>query len=782
MRFTRRIVALGLLIGLAGGSLAARAQALQQTTAIDPHWHPSEGVVLIVPQRRLPSPVANAAFLDAAIATIDIKDQVATTALQLSLTNPTTSPQQAEILMPIPDGVVVRSLQYDGTGPEPVAQVLAKDEARRIYDDIVRRLRDPALVEFAGTNVIRTSAFPIPPHSTQKLSLTFEQVLPADGSRIDYWLPRSDSLAASGVKWSIHGTISSQSPIASVYSPSHEIETKRGRNDVVSWHVSSASAADVERGSFRLSYMTTPKGDGLSWSMLAYPDSRVSKDGNGGYFMLMAALPPVNDNGPNVKREVILVVDRSGSMRGEKMEQVKAAALQVVEGLDVGEAFNVIDYSDSINSFASEAVVKSKETMDAVRDYIKSIQAGGGTNIQDSLTEALRHKPTKDMLPIVLFLTDGLPTVGERSEVKIREAIKQANKYQRRIFSFGVGYDVNSPLLSNIAKNSRALPTFVMPKEDVEIKVSQVFKRLSGPVLALPKLTVMDSKGTLGGSAVRELIPGVLGDVFDGDQILVLGQYTKEGLIHMGIEGDSKGEHKTFTFTMDTRESSARNGHVPRLWARAKVGSLIEEVRQAGAEGDVPQARLKELTDEIVDLSTTWGILTEYTSFLAAPEADNLSTRVPPTASGQPASPAPMRRALQADTLKKLEERAVRERDDKGGVNQERNVQQMGVAGRQVVTGAELKYLAADMSQVEITTVQNIADLTLLNRKNRWIDTRILDKEDDKPDIEIDFASDAYFKLVGELAAQGRQGVLANQGDLYILHNNQRVLVHGATK
>lgn len=490
MPLTRRIVALGLLIALAGGSLASRADAFQQATTIEPHWHPREDVILIVPQRRLPSPVANAAYLEAADATIDIKDQVATTALQLSLTNPTDSPQQAEILLPIPDGVVVRSLQYDGVGPEPIAKVLPSAEARQIYDDIVRRLRDPALVEFAGTNVIRTSAFPIPPRTTQKLSLTFEQVLAADGSRVDYWLPRSDSMAASGVKWSIHGTISSQSPIASVYSPSHEIETKRGRNNVVSWHVSSAAAADVERGSFRLSYMTTPKGDGLSWSMLAYPDSRVSKDGNGGYFMLMAALPPIKDDGPKIKREVVLVLDRSGSMRGEKMEQVKAAALQVVEGLDEGEAFNIIDYSDSINSFASEAVVKSKETMDAVRDYIKSIQAGGGTNIQDSLTEALRQKPTKDMLPIVLFLTDGLPTVGERSEVKIREAIKQANKYQRRIFSFGVGYDVNSPLLSNIAKNSRALPTFVMPKEDVEVKVSQVFKRLSGPVLALPKLTV----------------------------------------------------------------------------------------------------------------------------------------------------------------------------------------------------------------------------------------------------------------------------------------------------
>lgn len=775
MRNARRIVALGLLIAAMAGSVASRVEA-QQAVSTQPRWVPRDDVVLIVPQRRVPNRVENAAYLTAADARIDIKNQVATTTLTLSLTNPTNTVQQAEILMPIPEGVVVRSLQYDGVGPEPMAAVLPKDEARRIYDEIVRRMRDPALVEFAGTNVIRTSAFPIPPNTTQKLSLTFEQVLVADGTRVDYWLPRSDSLAASGVKWSIEGTISGDRSIASIYSPSHEIQTRRTRQDGFSFRVIGASEADVERGSFRLSYLMTPPKDGLSWTMLAYPDSRVGKDGTGGYFMLMAALPPAKKDEAPVKREVTLVIDRSGSMRGEKMEQAKVAALQVLEGLEKGEAFNIIDYSDSINLFSPQAVIKDDKSMDEARAYVKVIEAGGGTNIHDSLAEALKQKPTKGMMPLVLFLTDGLPTVGERSEVKIREAAKKANAHNRRIFTFGVGFDVNSPLLSSLAKGSRAMPTFVLPKEDVEVKVSQVFKRLSGPLLGLPKLTVLDQAGTLGGSAIREVLPRELSDLFDGDQILVLGQYTKEGLINVGLEGEFKGAHTTYTFTMDTRKATSRNGHVGRLWARAKIGSLIEEVRQAAADGGVAEGRMKELTEEIVRLSTTWGILTEYTSFLAAPE----------TATSDFArhrhwqAPASMREGLRADLEDKLVKRASKARDGSAGVNQERNIQQMDAYAPML--NNKNAYYDADNREVEFTNIQQVADLTLLNRKNKWVDARILDQEDEKADIEVDFASEAYFTLVSELTAEGRQGILANRGDLYILHKNQRVLVRGGTQ
>lgn len=247
-----------------------------------------------------------------------------------------------------------------------------------------------------------------------------------------------------------------------------------------------AAESSTEPGPFMLSYLARPKGENasdVSATLLAYPDAAKG----GGYFLLLATAPPPAKGAlgqKTIDREVTIVIDRSGSMSGEKIEQARAAALQILNGLRYGETFNIIDYSDSISSFAPSPVIRTRENLDAATRYLRRLTSGGGTNLHDALMEALRQKPTEGTLPLVLFMTDGLPTVGVRNEVSIRTAAGEANKHKRRIFSFGVGFDVNAPLLTHIARKSRAVSTFILPKENVEVKVSQVFKRLSGPVLA----------------------------------------------------------------------------------------------------------------------------------------------------------------------------------------------------------------------------------------------------------------------------------------------------------
>ncbi len=221
-------------------------------------------------------------------------------------------------------------------------------------------------------------------------------------------------------------------------------------------------------GSFRLSFVTAKAAnadEGIAATFLAYPDPSVG----GGYFLLLGGLPSGVAKAHAVKREITLVIDRSGSMRGGKMEQAKAAAQQIVDGLNAGEAFNIIDFSDSINSFAPAPVVKDVESATKARNYIAGIQANGGTALHDALLESLRPKPVEGVLPMVIFLTDGLPTVGEKSELKIRENAKNSNAFNRRVFAFGVGFDVNSPLLAAVAKGSRGAATFVTPEENVEL-------------------------------------------------------------------------------------------------------------------------------------------------------------------------------------------------------------------------------------------------------------------------------------------------------------------------
>jgi len=720
-----------------------------------PHRPPPQ---IIIPPFRPRTPHAVAVELTAVGGDIQINDQVATTVIELTLTNRSGQPQEAQIILPVPDGVAVRSLQYDGIGPEPTAEVLPREEARRIYESIVTSMRDPALVEFVGFNLIKTSAFPVPPGASQKLRLTYEQVLPIDSGRIDYFLPRSESLASSGTVWNVQVVLRSKAPISTVFSSSHEVTTQRHSPNHITVHLAGQSGAG--RGSVRLSYLVeSPRDNGFMASLSAYPDGSLSPEG-GGYFLLLGGLPATlpKDIKP-VKREVVLVIDRSGSMRGTKMAQALAAATQVIDGLELGEAFNIIDYSDSINSFAERPVIKTSETTSQARVYIAGIQANGGTNIHDAMLEAVRQQPTEGMLPLVIFLTDGLPTVGERNEVKIREAIRTANRHERRVFTFGVGVDVNTPLLSNIASSSRGASTFVMPEEDVEVKVSQVFRRLCGPILASPRLVVLGSNGEPSTRSIRELMPAQLPDLFEGDQLVLLGQYVGGSAIRMRLEGSYLGTPRSFEFELDAARATTKNSFVPRLWANRKVATLIDEVRQAGAEGAArpTDARMKELVDEIIRLSTKFGILTEYTAFLAR-EDSNFS-----------AAEAPARRESLQGLLRS---RAAGDRDGVGAVNQEVNIQNM-----QTATGGVNAYFDAEMKEVEVTTIQNIADQTFFQRGSRWVDARILDQEDEIPDRVFEFATPEYMRLAEQLASEGRQGVLALGGEVYLLVGSERVLV-----
>jgi Ca-activated chloride channel family protein len=308
-------------------------------------------------------------------ALIDILESTATTTIEIRLQNRSNRRQEAELIIPVPDGAVVRGFAYDGPHGKITAQVLPKDEAKRIYRQLVSKIRDPALAEFIGYNLIRSSVFPVEARGKQRIRLTYEHLLEVDGNRADYILPRTESLKYA-VPWKVTANIKSKRPISTVYSPSHKLKTKRITNKQFS--VKLTADAAKEPGPFRLSYLLQE--NGVTASMFAYPDKKVG----GGYFLLLAGLPaepPNTGDTPAIKREVTLVIDRSGSMRNEKIKQVKEAALQIIAGLKNGEAFNIIIYNNTIQQFSEKTVIKSKETEDAARAYIEGLTATGGTNI-----------------------------------------------------------------------------------------------------------------------------------------------------------------------------------------------------------------------------------------------------------------------------------------------------------------------------------------------------------------------------------------------------------------
>lgn len=760
-RTTMGICAGLLALSMIAGSPAA-AQEIGGPGALEA-WRSASH--LVVPQAsafawdRARTPIR----IESVRAHVEIVAQTARTTLELALSNPAAQQAEAVLLLPVPAGAAVGGFDFEGSAAEPSAVLLPRDEARRTYDEIVRRVQDPGLLEFAGFNLIRSSLFPVPAFGRQRVRITYEHLLEADGNRVDYVLPRSESLA-NALPWQIEVDLRAEAPVSTVYSPTHELDVERVSPARLRVRVKEASVADP--GPFLLSYLL--EREGVSATLLAYPDPEVG----GGYFLLMAGLPAsISQAETRMRREVTVVLDRSGSMAGEKMDQARAAALQVVEGLDEGEAFNVIDYASQVSMFAPGPVVKDAATTLEARKYLASLRPAGGTNIHDALLEALRQPRREGLLPIVLFLTDGLPTVGDTSEVAIRAVVETANPSGRRIFTFGVGHDVNVPLLDRLSDATRATSTFVLPGEDVEVKVAKVFQRLYGPILSDLQLASVDGEGALTTRAVRELIPERLPDLFEGDQLVLLGQYVDGGPLRFRLTGNFLGRERTFAFEFGLARASTRNAFVPRLWATRRIAFLVDQIRQAGAAlGGAPvtvgetilrDPRYRELADEILRLSTRFGVLSEYTAFLATEGTDlgNWET-------------------LQLACDENLDRRAVRTRSGEAAVNQGRNFNEQKLQ-------AKLNYANSFWNEsnalVEFGGVQQVVDRAFFKRGTQWIDAQLVTGQlPQVADEVVLFGSEQHRVMLDQLVSEGRQGLLALPGDILMRYEGRNVLVRNA--
>lgn len=694
----------------------------------------------------------------AAAATVKILDRAATTTLEFELHNQASRDQEAVLLVPVPDDAAVSSFTFLGSAAEPTARILGRDEARRLYDEITAKLRDPALLEFAGLQCLRSSVFPVPANGRQKIRLSYDHVLGGDGDRVDYVLPRSEMLG-NGVPWSITVDLQARAEIGVCHSPSHELlVTTRGAN-ARTLRVSERSQRDP--GSFRLCFATTADPAKPTAAMFAYPDPTIG----GGYFLLLANAPMASAM-PPIRREVTLVLDRSGSMAGKKLDQAKAAALQVLEGLADGEGIQLLDYGNDVGRAFARPVAKDKTTLLAAREYLQAILPHGGTNMHDALLEALRAPVLPGTLPLVLFLTDGLPTVGPTSEKELHAMVQAGNSNQRRVFCFGVGHDVNVPLLDRIADDTRATTTYVLPDEDVEVKVARTFARLGHPVLAEPSLGVITRASE--GGRLREVLPKKLPDLFRGDQLVVLGQYRGDAPLHFVLTGRTPKGTTSHEFTLPVATASTAYGFVPRLWASRQIGFLVDELRQQGGDlgaplGSRPAAaaftdpRLRELRDEILRLSTRYGVLGEYTAFLATEGSrlDDWNTLVT---------------ACQDS----LSGRAVATRSGLAAINQGYNV---GNWKTQQCANPRNAFNDASMKVVEVDTVQQICDRAFLRRGNTWIDGNSVVRQRLEVDQRVALGSPEFFALVRRLEGERRSGVLSLQGEILLEVDGKNVLV-----
>ena len=747
-----RSFALGLLFSL----LAAPAFA-QGVIVIVNHPHPVPLPRPIV--RPVPTPISYK--IKELAYQAKVTDQVAQVQVSQTFENTGSGQIEATFVFPLPYEGAVDRMTFMIDGKEHEAKILPAKQAREIFEGYVRQNKDPALLEWVGYGMLKTSVFPIPPGAQRKVTLKYSHLLKKTNQLTDLLIPLAAAKYTSSPleKLSIDVSIESSLEIKSVYSPTHPIQTQRpdGKHATVKLEATN----QVPTTDFRLLYDTA---DGqLGASLISYrPDAN-----DEGYFLLLAS-PEVKSAGMQQQaKTVVFVLDRSGSMSGKKIEQAKEAAKFVLNNLKEGDTFNIVAYDSSVESFKPELQKFDDETRKAAQGFIEGIYAGGSTNIDGAITTAMGMLKDDSRPNYVVFLTDGLPTTGETNEAKIAANAKQNNKVRARMVNFGVGYDVNSRLLDRMSRENFGQSEYVRPDENIEASVSRLYGKMSAPVMTNVAVKV-EVDAADANPAVSRVYPKEVYDVFAGDQLVLVGRYKKPGGAKVTITGKIGTEEKKFDFpgTLVDKSNDQSFGFVEKLWALRRVGEILDELDLKGKND--------ELVSELVSLATKHGILTPYTSFLADENA------TPQQLADTRANVELARRGL--DRLGEAEGRAgVAQRTVKeelrsaGGVpaasapggfgGASLRARSLDSAADRPAVGLQIRDIDSDTEKSVGDAVQTYGNQTLYKRGKTLIAANCqgIDPEKDKDKIKtVERFSEAYFALVKDNTAEENL-VLANQ-------------------
>lgn len=522
---------------------------------------------------------------------VTIENGIAVTRVHQVLRNDSDFVGEGEFLHPIPADAAVTGLTLWIDGEPVEGEILDGESARRTYEEIVRRTLDPALLEYAGDGLLRLSVFPIAPHDTRTVEIEYRQVLPADTGLIRYRHPFGREHNATIEVLEAHVEIRSGDGIKTVYSPSHEVGVNRIDDRRVEVGYEGTGAPDAD---FTLYYSTDAAA--VSLDVLTF-----AEDGEG-YFLLLAS-PGLSASETVVPKDVVIVLDVSGSMEGEKFDQAQDAARYVLSHLNPEDRFDVIAFSTGADSFGGG--LRPATAADDAASWVQALSAGGSTNIDLALSEAL-DRSADGRSTYVIFLTDGLATEGVIDTPEILDNLQRRAGERVSIFAFGVGYDVDTFLLDTIARDHHGTTTYVTPEEAIDAAVEALYAKVASPVLTGVTLDV-------DGVTVSDLHPNPLPDVFRGGQLVLAGRYDGSGTATITLSGQVRGEPVDLVFDDLRFTGAGGDPSIPRLWATRKIGALLTSIRLEGPN--------EETIDQIVRLSIRWGIVTPYTSYLVTEDA-----------------------------------------------------------------------------------------------------------------------------------------------------------------
>jgi len=676
---------------------------------------------------------------------VTIENQIATTEVDMQFTNEGEALAEGTFIFPLPEGASVDQLIMHVDGLAIEAKILPAEEARTIYNEIVRQYRDPALLEYINSGAIQANIFPIPPGDNRRIEISYQQVLEVDNGLIQYVYPLHSSANSTRTvdTMSISVDVVSNDPISNIYSPSHPIAVSR-TDDGLTFRTGFEESNFRAGDDFSLFYGIA--NDQISMNLLSY---RESADADG-FFMMLVQPPLAVPDERVLPKDVFIVLDQSGSMQGIKWDQAREAAAYVLDNLNARDRFNVIAFSTGVRVYSNnlEAVDQSNDAI----NWINSMNANGGTDINMGLLTALdQSEDTRNTT--IIFMTDGVATEGETESDKILENITDAAPANTRIFTFGVGDDVDTFLLDQIVMEFKGASSYVRPSERIDEEVASLYNKISLPVLTDLELDFGDVRAEL-------LYPQTLPDLFAGEQLTLVGRFRdSDADATVTLSGSIDGEKISYVYDgLEFRERAGGEPFIARLWATRRIGDLLNTIRLNG-END-------ELVDSIVDLSVRYGIITPYTSFLIE-EDDILSQQGRDRAADEFA-----REEAQELRENVVGQTAVTNADAISGLNNAQAAAPPAALPTQTAVGggggfggetteSESVADADDGTTLNMPAepdpstewrgyneISNINDKTFVNIAGVWNDTSY--DPDTMETNQVEFLSDAYFDLLDE--------------------------------
>ncbi len=525
---------------------------------------------------------------------VNITTNVAKTKVVQEFFNNTNRQLEANYVFPLPANASINDFAMYINGKRMSGELVEKKRAREIYEGIVRKMKDPGLLEYIGNNLFRARVFPIAPHSTQKIELEYSNIVAYENNIYTYVYPLKTSMKASRTleDFTITVDLKSNVPLKNIYSPTHAVGISR-KDDYHAVIGFEQNAARLDKD-FKLFY--TVSEDDIGLNLLTYKQKN-----DDGYFMLMVAPKTEIEKGEVNKKNIVFTIDTSGSMSGRKIQNAVKALRYCIENLNEQDSFNIVRFSSDVDLLSKKLLPANKDNIKNALDFIMRMRASGGTAIDYSLAESLKLFESPKGTNILVFMTDGLPTVGERNIKRIINNARAGNVNLARVFSFGVGHDVNTMLLDSIASDGKGLSEYLKANDEIEIKLSSFYNKVANPVLS----NIFFDFGDID---VMKFYPKANPDIFKGEDLVIIGRYRGHGPSVVKLNGTVNGNKREFVYEGTFAKNDTTNDFIPRLWAVRRVGNLLEEIKLNGEE--------KELKDEVITLSKEYGIMTPYTSYL----------------------------------------------------------------------------------------------------------------------------------------------------------------------